>query len=88
MERGDIFEFTAPNGVLVKAVCVSTVSAEEDRIVYLCYAQNRLFFYEHLYHFGFNEDTLEETCYETWEIGLTTIEYCIVPEFDEVLNNL
>ena len=38
MKRGDIFTFTAPNGVEVTAVVVHVVKS-----TYLCYAQNRLF---------------------------------------------
>ena len=54
MKKNEIFTFTAPNGVEVTAVvvdCLGTCNFEEtvdskhwgDK--YLCYAQNRLFYY-------------------------------------------
>lgn len=54
MKKNDIFTFTAPNGVEVTAVvidCLGTCGFEEVEDSkhwdekYLCYAQNRLFYY-------------------------------------------
>lgn len=54
MRKNDVFTFTAPNGVEVTAVvidCLGTCGFEEVEDSkhwdekYLCYAQNRLFYY-------------------------------------------
>jgi len=54
MKRNDIFTFTAPNGVEVTAVCLDvltpdycqTPESETWLTKYLCYAQNKVFYYQ------------------------------------------
>lgn len=75
MKKNEIFTFTAPNGVEVTAVVIDIVKSETFRIptssattiTYLCYAQNRLFYYM------VTEETtkhLKEGVDESWEEGL------------------
>lgn len=90
MERGDIFEFTN-NGVLVRAVCISNYRMDfyenNGYTCYLCYAQNRLFHYIHNYSEDFNCDTETWETQESWEVGNTLVDYCVIPEFDEILKS-
>lgn len=54
MKKNEVFKFTAPNGVEVTAVVVDVLEPITDRIPdetmvitkHLCYAQNRLFYYD------------------------------------------
>ena len=90
MKKNDIFTFTAPNGVEVTAVVISTVDATlpcktdrywtERRMLYICYGQNRLF----------TMTTKIEGkifCKEVGnpEYGEIIVDYCIIPEYDEML---
>ena len=54
MKKNEVFKFTAPNGVKVTAVVVDVLEPIIDQIPdetlvitkHLCYAQNRLFYYD------------------------------------------
>lgn len=54
MKKNEVFKFTAPNGVKVTAVVVDVLEPitehtfDETSVItkHLCYAQNRLFYYE------------------------------------------
>ena len=72
MKRNDIFTFTAPNGVEVTAVVVSTLRDDRDDKWYLCYAQNRLFDYRVL-------SGIEHPLINTW------VDYAVIPEYDKLL---
>ena len=96
MNKNDIFEFTAPNGVEVTAVALWEVSTMEEEYVdegvwgiattWLCYAQNRLF-------------TLIETCHQyevgyeeiatsiSKEYGENIVNYAILPDYDSLLED-
>jgi hypothetical protein len=93
MKKNDIFTFTAPNGVEVTAIVVNQISDDyiEDHDAmskeWLCYAQNRLFtFYEMVGRK--NAFTPKEEAYliDSW-YGRILVEYCIIPEYDEMLED-
>ena len=54
MKKNEVFKFTAPNGVEVTAVVVDVLEPITDQVPdetmvitkHLCYAQNRLFYYD------------------------------------------
>ena len=91
MTKGSIFEFTAPNGCVVKAIVV-------DEILYfmggcqvikklLCYAQDRLFLWTEEDHLLVNEDNQEE-----WETVISQydrvlIDYVPLPVYDDILKD-
>ena len=87
MEKHDIFQFTAPNGVKVIGVVLDKIAYKcymsWHITTFLCYAQNRLFTYLK------KEDTncngfVIETIYEYDKV---VVDYAILPDYDEVLNN-
>lgn len=86
---GQVFEFTASNGVKVKAVVIEESCIDEclDYAVYkyLCYAQNKLFNY-YLHDYGVIFDD-EGTAFPdfNYELGAVICDYCIIPEFDDLL---
>lgn len=78
MNEKDVFTFTAPNGVEVKAVvlkvittseCERTESSETWTTIYLCYAQNRIFLHnvwknvEHVINDDCPDDAYEDYHY-------------------------
>ena len=91
MERGSIFEFYV-NGATVRAVCIDIADRQDyyddsGYKSYLCYAQNRLFYYIEYFTVKYNEDSLEPECTSTWELGNILVDYCVIPEFDEILKS-
>ena len=85
MKRGDIFTFTAPNGVEVTAVVIARVVHEvsykwaTERFV--CYAQNRLFTYEEfhcIYEFMKEEPKSK--------YGEVIVDYAVLPDYDAMLD--
>ena len=84
MKRGDIFTFTAPNGVEVTAVVISRIAHEVDykwaTERFVCYAQNRLFTYEESHCIW---DFMKEEPKSKY--GEILIDYCILPDYDEIL---
>lgn len=103
MEKHDVFEFTAPNGAEVIAVCLSHLSSRELQglgfpveCVYLCYAQNRLFTYFVDYiqepcAVGVDEygdDIIDyQMCITNSYYGEVIVDYAILPDYDEMLKN-
>lgn len=97
MKKNQIFEFTDSNGVVVTAVVIDLETAVDPcdgsfRDQYLCYAQNRLFYYMHRYGHSkvFIGDNGYESFYEEKDIdenvvGTIIVEYCIIPELDSLL---
>ena len=88
MEKHDIFEFTASNGVVVTAVVLDKTTHYADTIdcyfaTYLCYAQNRLF--EVYEASDIDEETGEEIMWLYYN-GIV-VEYCILPEQDKILED-
>lgn len=81
MKKNDVFTFTAPNGVEVTGVVLDSLCIEGDCVYtwatdkYLCYAQNRLFWYYVKYKVSKKAET---------EVKIL-IDYCILPEYDELL---
>lgn len=91
MKRGDIFEFTTGDEI-IRAVCIDRADRQDyyddsGYESYLCYAKNKLFYYIENFTVKYNEDSLEPECTSTWELGNTLVEYCIIPEFDEILKS-
>ena len=81
MKKNDVFTFTAPNGAEVTAVVVAEINhkfnntTQEEKNSYLCYAQNRLFTIKAVY----TPTSINE------EYGEIIVEYCILPDYDEIL---
>lgn len=78
MKKNEIFTFTAPNGVEVTAVVVHTIFQGNAKQLDICYAQNRLFTiveWEIAKDKGFNYN------------GETIVDYCVLPEYDAMLEN-
>ena len=92
MEKNDVFEFTAPNGAEVTAVVVKVVEAiipskmdpcwPERAIMYICYAQNRLFTMT-----AKIEGKVFIKSIGTPEYGEVLVDYCILPDYDKMLED-
>ena len=99
MKKNDVFQFTAPNGVVVTAIVLNAVESyneAQDKSItsYLCYAQNRLFtYYETIHHntsYDYDDagNIIEDTSSTTEEsYGEVIVEYCILPEQDRLLES-
>ena len=99
MEKNDVFTFTAPNGAEVTGVCLdlirSTYESNVWYVTYLCYAQNRLFTIKEergtvpvavdIDEFG--DDVFEEQEYVTQNYGEVIVDYAILPDYDEQLED-
>lgn len=85
MKRGDIFTFTAPNGVEVTAIVigklVQTNGCFTDTLI--CYGQNRLFTYIQHEHAGW--DTKWESVME-YKYGEVLVDFAILPDYDAMLD--
>ena len=83
MRKNNVFTFTAPNGVEVTAVVVDIIASWYElgglkEIVYLCYAQNRLFTWkEELFGSARNFSLY----------GRVVAEYAVLPDYDEILED-
>ena len=101
MEKHDIFQFTAPNGVKVIGAVIEEIkrnyNENTDQLFtqFLCYAQNRLFTYNIVYSTvtvavgqnEFGDDVFEEQQVADDSFGEVLVDYCILPDYDEVLKN-
>ena len=81
MKKNEIFTFTAPNGVEVTAVVVDIIASWYElggfkEIVYLCYAQNRLFTWKEKLFGSARNSSL---------YGRVVAEYAILPDYDAML---
>lgn len=109
MKKYDVFTFTAPSGVKVTAVVVDVLEPITEQIPdetmvitkHLCYAQNRLFYYNEVEETkkvideGWDDPTesyyyvLQFHSHEVKSSGgyleRIVIEYCILPEYDTAL---
>lgn len=96
MKKDTIFEFTTPNGVKVLAVCIGCVASLEARFgitnTFVCYSQNRVFTYIIDYvqlPIEVETGVIEYQCCETnHRFGSILCDYCIIPEYDEILYGL
>lgn len=96
MKKGTIFEFTAPNSAEVLAVCIDCVATVEAGSgitnTFVCYGQNRLFTYLIDYTnlpIEVEEGVIEyQLCESNPRLGSTLCEYCVIPEYDEMLCGL
>lgn len=81
MKKNDVFTFTAPNGVEVTAIALYAVTLfDGDKYIgnkWICYAQNKLFAMMD-YKGGIKN-------YEAPEYEGVIADYCIIPEYDELL---
>lgn len=89
MKKHDVFEFIAPNGVVVTGVVVAELLVNQIRencfeMTYLCYAQNRLFLAtSKMLCFEFSGPHLDSNV----EVGSTVVEYIVIPKYDKVLED-
>lgn len=81
MKKNDIFTFTAPNGVEVKAVCLHPIFQGLAVNTYVCYAQNRLF--------TMREDftMTDHGAKITMKYHEVIADYAVIPEYDELLTS-
>ena len=84
MEKNDVFVFTAPNGAEVTGVVVDTLRNDKYQKWYLCYAQNRLFYY-----WCHSQEDYEtgELC-SCYSYGGIAVDYCILPDYDAILEKI
>ena len=97
MEKNDVFTFTAPNGVEVIGACLDIIRSFYEsgvwHILYLCYAQNRLFTIKEersvlpvvIDTDEFGDDVFEEQECITQQYGETIVGYAVLPDYDEQL---
>ena len=83
MNKNEIFTFIAPsNGAEVDAIVLDKSASFDaftdiSTVMYLCYAQNRLFYYY---------ECTNCLTGETKEmVGKPIVDYCILPDYDELL---
>jgi hypothetical protein len=80
MRKNDIFTFTTPDEVEVTAVVLDKQLKRDDCILtihqYLCYAQNRLFYYIEKYF-----PDVDKTEYE---LGNTIVDHVILLDYDRL----
>jgi hypothetical protein len=96
MEKGMIFEFIAPNSANVSAVCLECINTSDSEFgitnTFLCYGQNRLFTYMIDYiscPVEVEEGVLDyQLCETNPRFGSVVCDYCIIPEYDELLCGL
>ncbi len=86
MKKNDIFTFKAPNGAEVTAVVIYKRKLMKDFVnyvqyEYVAYAQNRLFTCTQM------ERVIDRENYNACpiEYGHVLVEYCVIPEYDELL---
>ena len=77
MKKNDVFTFTAPNGEEVTGAVIDVVETSYYTNLYLCYAQNRLFY--------IFETINEDLYYVEMNVGETIVEYAVLPAYDEAL---
>lgn len=80
MEKGTVFTFE-DNNTEIEAVVVDVQSMGDCQNMYICYAQNRLFTY---WVQGYQDMETGEWNSEYIE-GKTIVDYCIIPEYDDIL---
>jgi hypothetical protein len=80
----EVFTFVTHNNVKLDAVCIKRMYHkyidELDIVdnIFLCYSQNRLFQLHEIY----NTESKE---YRIRDLNQTLVDYCIIPEYDELL---
>ena len=86
MEKHDIFEFTASNGVVVTAVVIGKIIETNGPFVdtLICYAQNRIFTYIQKEYANWDTNWKAKMRYKYGEV---LVDYAILPDYDEVLKN-
>ena len=100
MEKHDVFEFTAPNGVVITAVVLDKTthyaeSTDNYSATYLCYTQNRIFTYIYtertlpvcIGQDEYGDDRFEYQDVKEYEFGKIIVDYAILPDYDELLKN-
>lgn len=80
----EVFTFVTHNNVKLDAVCIKRINHtfldESDLVdnIFLCYSQNRLFKLHLLRNLDVEEYVIKDG-------NETLVEYCIIPEYDELL---
>ena len=88
MEKNDIFEYEAPDGVKVLAVVLDAITIDDREFYgyrkYTCYGQNRIFTYwTRLFPDSQCIELIEEP--ENDEDNEVLVEYAVLPAHDEIL---
>lgn len=81
MEKNTVFAFTAPNGVEITGVVVDTLRNDVYQKEWLCYAQNKLFYY---WCHSQNDYETGELCH-CYSYGGIAVDYCVLPDYDAIL---
>lgn len=95
MEKLDIFTFY-PNGVdevygvvidRVNDTRVPTIEGDVETIYecYLCYAQNKLFYYSRFRHVRLMADGVERVIEDDFTASDPIVDYVVMPDYDECL---
>lgn len=79
MKKNDVFTFTAPNGAEVTGIVIDVVETTYFTNLYLCYAQNRLFYIFETIH--------EDLDYVERNVGETIVEYAVLPDYDKMFED-
>ena len=74
---------TMPNGVTITSLVLHSMGNNQ----YLCYAQNRLFIIQDDRNTIVDYDDCGPVYGETYIIEVI-VEYCVIPEYDEILYGL
>lgn len=97
MKKLDIFTFR-PNGAdevygvvidRVNDTSVPTMEGDVETIYecYLCYAQNRLFYFSRFRHVRLMADGVERVIEDDFTASEPIVEYVVMPAYDECLTN-
>lgn len=83
MKKNDVFTFIDSNGVEVMGVVLDKAlqidCLNNVEIKYLCYAQNRLFYYVETYWFERGEST--------YAVGDSIVDSAVLPDYDNALED-
>ena len=88
MKKNDVFTFTAPNGADVIGIVIYRRKLQNFvnyvQYEYVAYAQNRLFTCTQM------ERVMDRESYNACpiEYGHILVDYCDIPEFDDILNEV
>lgn len=80
----EVFTFVTHNNVKLDAVCIKRIghtyidASDMTDDIFLCYSQNRLFKLHEIY----NSESKE---YRIHDFNQPIVDYCIIPEYDKML---
>lgn len=90
MNKGIVFECTAPNGAVITAVVINSYADGVCVETNICYSQNRLFEYNEFIIYDIdNSDpdnpSFKSTYHIETQFGDILCDHCVIPELDEEL---